>query len=392
MKIAVVGTRGIPATFGGIEKHCEELYAHIVRMGHSVTIYARKGYIDNNIREYKGIKIVPLGTFNSKHFETIFHTFWALLHAVFSDADIIHFHAQGPCLCAWLPKILAPRKKLVFTCHGLDWQRNKWNKIAKSILYAGEISSSLFFDSQIMVSRSLEDYYRSKYGINPVTIVNGTNIRPPKPARIIKEKFGLDEKNYLLFVGRLVPEKAPHKLIEAFKQINTDKKLVIVGGSASAGNYEKYLKDLAGGDQRIIFTSYLYGEALEEIYSNAFLYVSASELEGLPITLLEAMSYGIPSLVSPIPPHREVIGNNEQCGYLFNSQSQDAIKDKLEILLNHPEADLMEKGLKGREKIKVQYNWETAANKLKIIYQLAQTQGNRKNFGRIFSGFAMKKA
>ncbi|OGI23061.1 MAG: hypothetical protein A2255_02915, partial [Candidatus Melainabacteria bacterium RIFOXYA2_FULL_32_9] len=363
MKIAVVGSRGVPATFGGIEKHCEEIYSRLVQMGHFVTIYARKGYIDNRINEYKGIKIKPLWTFKSKHLEATFHTFWALLHAVFSDADIIHFHAQGPCLFAWIPKLLSPNKKLIFTCHGIDWQRNKWNFLASNIIRLGEIFSATFFDTQITVSKSLEEYYRNKYSINPITIINGVTISSIKELELIKEKFGLNEKDYLLFVGRLVPEKAPHKLIEAYKQTKTEKKLVLVGGSASTDSYVAHLKDLAKDDKRIIFTSYLYGDELKEIYSNAYLYVSTSELEGLPLTLLEAMSYGIPVLSSPIPPHIEVIGKNEEYGYLFNSEKVSDIKEKLEFILSQPQLDLIKKGLKGQERIRTQHNWESITKK-----------------------------
>ena len=374
MKIAVVGTRGVPATFGGVEKHCEELYAQIVKMGHEVTLYARKGYVDNNTDKYKGIKIVPLWTFKSKYLEASFHTFWALLHIIFSDADIIHFHAQGPSLFSLIPYFLSPRKKLVFTCHGLDWQRDKWDKLAKSSIYLGEIFSALFFDQQITVSKSLEDYYKEKHGIRTITIANGTSINPPKQAELIEEKFDLKKKNYILFIGRLVPEKAPHKLINAFKRINTDKKLVIAGGSSGTDKYEKYLKKIAKDDDRIIFTSYIYGEELEEIYSNAYLYVSVSQVEGMPLTLLEAMSYGIPVLVSNIQPHTEIIGKNEEYGYLFDTSKPVTIQKKLQQLLDLPEIHLAERGRKGLKLIKNKYSWKIAAKKLEAAYKLTLHQ------------------
>ena len=369
MKIAVIGTRGIPATFGGIERHCEELYSHIVKMGHDVTIYARKGYIDSNVRLFRGIKIVPLWAPQSKHLETIFHTFWALLHIIFSDADIIHFHAQGPCLFAWLPKLLSPAKKLVFTCHGLDWQRNKWSLIAKNIIQIGEIFSARFFDERIMVSNSLEEHYKKQYGVNSEVIANGTTVENPLPPDFIKNEFGLNNKDYLLFIGRLVPEKAPHKLIEAFKKIDTHKKLVITGGSSATGDYVNYLKRLASGDTRIIFTSYLYENALKEIYSNAYLYVSTSELEGMPLTLLEAMSYGIPTVVSPIPVHIEVVNKYEKFGYVFPSGKIYDIKTKLQSILDSSEDEKQQKGISGKQRIKECYNWQFAAEKLDKLYR-----------------------
>jgi len=340
-------------------------------MGNKVTIYSRKGYCDETISEYNGIKIVPLRTINTKHLEASFHTFWALLHAVFSDADIIHFHAQGPCIFTWIPKLLAPNKKLVFTCHGLDWQRNKWNKAAQAVIKFGELMSARLFDLQVMVSKTLEDYYRKTYGINPVTIYNGTAIHEKFPANIIQEKYGLNSGDYLLFIGRLVPEKAPHRLIKAFKNVKTDKKLVIAGGSSATDEYENYLKYLAQDDDRIIFTSYIYGDELREMYSNAYMYVSASELEGLPLTLLEAMSYDLPCLVSNIPPHLEVLGTKNEYGLIFDLEREFDLEEKLTFALNLPKRKLIQLGENAKELIKTKYSWKIAAKKLEQLYAMS---------------------
>lgn len=385
MKIAVVGTRGIPATFGGIERHCEEVYKRLVNLGHSVTIYVRKNYLEENLKEYNGIKLIPLDTFKSKYLENIFHTFVSLLQASRSDADIIHFHAQGPCMLSWIPKILAPEKKLVFTCHGLDWQRDKWNKIAKSMIYFGEILSATLFDTQIMVSNTLEKYYKETYQANSITIVNGTELGEHKPITPLKEKFGIDKKGYLLFVGRLVPEKAPHKLIEAFKKTETDKRLVIVGGSASTNEYENYLKEISANDKRIVYTSYLYGDELKAVYSNAYMYISTSELEGLPLTLLEAMSYGTPTAVSDIDPHIEVVGKDEKYGFLLDNENIDHISKKLQLILDLPESVLENKAYLAKEKIKQDYNWDTAAKKHDIIYRLTLLKNNKIKFSFLWT-------
>ncbi|MDD3150547.1 MAG: glycosyltransferase family 4 protein, partial [Candidatus Gastranaerophilales bacterium] len=334
-----------------------------------ITIYARKGYVDSDMDFHKGIKIKPLKTFKNKHLEASFHTFWALLHAIFSDADIIHFHAQGPCLFAWMPRLLAPKKKLVFTCHGLDWQRNKWNKFAQKMIFAGEISSAKFFDMQIMVSKDLDNYYKNTYGINSIKIQNGTEIGEFKQANIIKEKFNLSQKNYILFVGRLVPEKAPHLLIDTFKKVKTSKKLVLTGASSSTDEYFEYLQKIAQNDSRIIFTGYQYGEILQELYSNAYLYVTPSELEGLPLTLLEAMSYGLPVLASDISPHKEVI-ENEKYGYLFKKSEMKHLAEKLELLLNTSDKELRQKGMLAKNFTEKNFNWDLCVKKTLNLYRV----------------------
>lgn len=368
MKISVIGIRGIPATYGGIEKHCEEIYTRLAQKGHKITVYARKNYLNQDIKEYKGIKIKNLWTFNIKGIETSFHTLLSCLMEVFNDSDIIHFHAQGPCAFAWIPKIFNPWKQLVFTCHGIDWQRDKWNKLAKEVIRYGEKLSGTIFDSQIMVSQTLQNYYKENYqNTNPVVITNGTNLPEIKNTSEVLKKFNLKEDGYMVFVGRLVPEKAPHTLIEAYKKVKTDKKLVIVGDSASTDEYVNKLKELAKDDERIVFTSYLYGDDLAEIYSKSYLYVSTSELEGLPLTLLEAMSYEVTPLVSSIPPHIEVI-ENEEYGYLFESFDIENMANKLKKVLNLPSEEVKNKGKLARKKIQRVHNWENVTQKLEMVY------------------------
>lgn len=370
MKIAVIGIRGVPASYGGVEKHCEEIYSRLSEKGHTITIYGRKNYLKDQQKIYKGIKIKNLWTFKAKGLEASFHTLMACVFELFNDSDIVHFHAQGPCLFAWIIKMFNPKKQLVFTCHGIDWHRNKWNKLSQLLIKLGEKASGTIFDSQIVVSESLAEYYRDNYeNCNPVVITNGSNSPVVNNLNEIFEKYNLEKNEYIIFVGRLVPEKAPHKIIEAFLKTETDKKLVIVGDSAGTDEYVNFLKDIAQKDNRIIFTSYLYGNDLAEIYSNAYLYISTSELEGLPLTLLEAMSYGVPVLVSPISPHKEII-EEEEYGYLFNSNSFDDIKDKLQNILSMDENQLKEMGQKGLKQINKNHNWDAITKKLEMIYNL----------------------
>jgi len=375
MKIAVIGLRGIPSCYGGIEKHCEEIYSRLVKSGHKITIFVRSEFINPEYKPPKGITLKPVWTVRSKHLATPVHSFFSLLYCIFANFDIIHFHAQGPCIFAWMPKLFNPKTKLVFTCHGIDWKRNKWNFMASGIIKLGEVLSAKLFQNQIVVSDDLHDYYRKTYSINPIKITNGSNIASGKLASIIRKEYGLEEKSYILSIGRLVPEKSIHKLIEIYKRITpdrTDKKLVIAGAIAATDSYGEYLKDLAKDDKRIIFTGMVEGETLKEIYSNAYLYVSASDLEGLPLTLLEAMSYGVPALVSNIPPHVEMIEDDEENGYIFYSSRLSDMKQKLESVLSIPAYQLTEMGIKGREKIRIDHNWEDVTRKHELVYKLAR--------------------
>jgi len=365
-KLAIIGTRGLPATYGGIEKHCEELYTRLAKKGYKITIYARKYYTDK--KDFNGVKIKSLFIPNIKGFETFIYSFMATLYAIFSDTDIIHYHAQGPAIFSWIPRLLAPEKKVVFTCHGIDWQRDKWNFTARYIIKLGEKASSIFPHFKIGVSLSLVDYYKNKYNISMYKIYNGIKIPQTLPLMNGKKYFGLEENNYLLFVGRLVPEKAPDILIKAFKNLKTDKKLVIVGDSAGTDNYVAELKNLAKDDKRIIFTSYLFGEDLNELYSNAFAYISASKLEGLPITVLEAMSYSLPLILSDIPPHIEPVSYDNRSGLIFKTNDIDDCRSKIELLLSLPEEEVNSMRSASQNIVKEYFIWENIVDQTEQLY------------------------
>lgn len=367
-KIAVIGTRGIPATYGGIEKHCEDLYSVLCKEGYDITVYSRSYYTDN-IKEYKGIKIKRIPVINIKGFETFIHSFISTVIATFSDADIIHFHAQGPALFSFIPAIFSPNKLIAFTCHGIDWQRDKWNFIARNVIKLGEKASAVFPHVKIGVSSYLADYYRQKYSVNMGKVFNGVLPQPEIPLNKLKEKFNLEEKDYFLFVGRLVPEKAPDILIEAFKGLDTDKKLVIVGGSASTDDYNSCLIESAKDDKRIIFTDYLYGEDLQEAYSNAIGYITASKLEGLPITVLEAMSYRLPCLMSDIEPHNEILEIDKTAFISFTTNDKEACTAAMKEFLNRSADDIEQMGVKAQEIVKTHFSWHEAAKKTSELYQ-----------------------
>jgi len=371
-KIAVIGTRGIPATYGGIEKHCEKLYSLIFKSGYDVTIYARKFYFNEDIKEFNGIKLVKIHVPNIQGAEAFIYSFIATILAVFSNADIIHFHAQGPTLFSWIPRLFTPNKKVVFTCHGIDWQRGKWGLIGKTVIKLGEKASAIFPHSVITVSQSLADYYKKKYNINTVKIVNGTDIPDKTPLKTVKDKFGLKEKEYFIFVGRLVPEKDTETLIKAMKKLKTDKKLLIVGDTEDI-NYFNYLKNMANGDNRIIFTGYCFGKDLNELYSNAFAYVTASKLEGLPITVLEAMSYSLPVIMSNIEPHNEIKNYNENNFISFETSNVGDCKTAMEKMLFNVDINMkkiLENIADSQKKIiREHFSWEKAAEETLKFYE-----------------------
>ncbi|TAN59219.1 glycosyltransferase, partial [bacterium] len=325
MKIAIVGSRGIPAVYGGIERHIEELSSRLVRAGQDVTVYCRDYYTPENCHYYQGVKIRRLPALKTKHLDNIAHTFLSTIDAILAGADIIHYHGIGPALLTLIPVLCGV--KTVVTIHSLDWKRKKWGRIAGLFLKTGEFCAALFAHRVIVVSETLKEYFIRKHRRKAFYIPNGINAPLPKTPDLIKD-YGLNKDNYILSVGRLVPEKRFEVLIRAFQETVSDKKLVIVGGSGNTDDYMDFLKKIGG--HRVLFTGYQNGEILRELYSNAYLFVLPSELEGLPIALLEAMSYGKTALASDIPENREVMGD---FGFTFRTNDTKNLAEKLKILL-----------------------------------------------------------
>lgn len=362
MKIAMIGTKGIPATWGGIERHVEEISVRLAAMGHDVTVYCRPHYTETNDLVYKGVKLRKLPTINSKNFDAIVHTFFATMNAISKDYDVVHYHAIGPGTLSLLPKIVG--KGTVVTVHGLDWQREKWGNRAKAFLKFGERASVKFPSQTIAVSRFLKGYLEDKYGreVNYIpSAVTDPVFRAPNKIR----EFGIGDKDYILFVARLVPEKGCHFLIDAYKRLKTNKKLVIAGGSSLSDDYVAELKQHESED--IIFTGYVFGEALHELYSNAYCYVHPSTIEGLPVTLLEAVSYGNCIIASNIPANAEVV---QDSGLLFESQDVDGLCEQLKVVLDNP---VLAKSLgeKAQATGVSEYNYDSVAEKTANVYKKA---------------------
>jgi glycosyltransferase involved in cell wall biosynthesis len=360
MRIAMIGQKGVPATYGGIERHVEEIAARLVDRGHDVSAFCRLYYTAAGA-SFHGVHLLRRPSVHTKHLDTVTHVAWSTIESLFHRYDIVHFHALGPSLFASLPRLAGARS--VVTVHGLDWQRQKWGRFASWVLKQCEGPAAHFPDRTIVVSKTLRDYFREHHKTEAVFIPNGTNLPTPRPARKL-HAMGLAAGKYVLFVGRLVPEKGVHFLCEAFRRVQdgTDLKLALVGGLSFSQDYMDQLRRYES--DRIQFLDYMYGEALEELWSNAYLVVLPSTMEGLSIALLEALSYGRCVLMSDIPENMEVA---EECAVSFRSQDVDDLTAKLEMLLRDA-ALVRQYEAKARGHIAEHYSWDTVTASTEAVY------------------------
>lgn len=360
MKIAILGTKGIPATWGGIERHVEELAKRFAATGHDVTVYCRPYYTTTDDESYCGVHLKKLPTLKSKNLDAISHTLISTLHILWQDYDIVHYHAIGPGTMAFLPRVFG--KKTVVTVHGLDWEREKWGNKAKSFLKFGERAAVLFPHATIAVSKFLKGYLEKKYS-RYVNYIPSAVLDPVELPPDTIQQYGLDGGDYYLFVARLVPEKGCHFLLEAFKNLKTNKKLVIAGGSSHSDDYVKSLEKTAG--DRVVFTGYIYGEALQELYTNAYCYVHPSTMEGMPITLLEAIAYGKCVVASDIPPCIEVVGD---AGIIFESKNIEELTRAMQKVEDDP-ALAAELGRQAKALGVEEYSYDSIAAKTVALYE-----------------------
>ena len=312
LKIAMIGHKRIPSREGGVEIVVDELSTRMVKLGCRVDAYNRYGkhtagkkFDQRRGKYYHGIRLITIPTPKSSSLNAIVYSFFAALRALFGRYDVIHFHAEGPCIMLLIPKLFGIR--VVATIHGLDWQRSKWGNFASDMLKLGEKIAAKYADEVIVLSRNMQDYFLENYGRKTHFIPNGITRPQIRKAELIRERYGLEKDGYILFLARIVPEKGLHYLIEAFYQMKTDKKLVIAGGSSHSHAYMEQIREMASRDERILMTDFVHGQCLEELYSNAYLFVLPSDVEGMALTLLEAMSFGNCCLVSDIKENTEVV-------------------------------------------------------------------------------------
>lgn len=371
LNIAMFGQKRIPSREGGVEIVVEELCTRMVALGHNVTCYNRGGhhvsgseYDSKRLKEYKGIKLKTVPTIEKKGLAAVSSSFFAALCCAFGKYDVVHIHAEGPAFFAWLPKLF--HKRVIVTVHGIDWQREKWKSgFGSKFIHKGEKNAVKYADEIIVLSKGVQDYFEKIYGRKTVFIPNGVSNHIERKPQIIKNKFGLDKDEYILFLGRLVPEKGIKYLIEAFKQVDTEKKLVIAGGSSDTSEFENEMKEIAKEDKRILFTGFVQGQELEELYSNAYVYALPSDLEGMPLSLLEAMSYGNCCLVSDIPECAEVV---EDKALIFKKADVKDLQSKLQDACDHSEkVDAHKK--QAADFICSKYNWDEIVQATLKLYR-----------------------
>ena len=375
-KVAMIGHKRIPSREGGVEIVVDEIATRLIRRGYHVDAYNRSGYHvsgkqfdEKRGKVYNGVRLLTIPTFKSSSLNAIVYSFLATLRALPGGYGVLHYHAEGPCVMIGLPKLFG--KHVVATIHGLDWQRAKWGNLATRVLLYGERKAALKADEIIVLSRNVQDYFREQYGRETVFIPNGTERPQFRPAREIHEKYGLDKGGYILFLARLVPEKGAHYLIEAFKLLKTDKKLFIAGGESHAADYMEKIHRYVEADENIIMTGFVQGRILEELLSNAYLFVLPSDVEGMAMSLLEAMSYGNCCLVSDIPENLEVVEDKAPC---FKKGSVEDLKEKLEYLLENEAA---REGYRANSAqfICEKYNWEDVVDKTIQVYEQVSGEG-----------------
>jgi glycosyltransferase involved in cell wall biosynthesis len=323
------GTRGLPATHGGVERAVEELSTRLASRGHEVVVFCRTGYCSSRPALYRGVKLRYLPSIPTKHLEAASHSLLSALCSAAGDFDLIHIHSIGPALFSPIPRI--GRKRVVVTMHAMDWKRRKWGRVAKAALRAGAWAGAHFPHATITVSKSARRHLQETHGRAPFYIPNGVNVT----ARLADERAAA-EPPYLLFLGRLVPEKKVDDLIRAFKDLPLPARLVIAGDGYFSDQHVEMLHQLAFGDARITFTGAVYGERKEELVAGAAALVNPSELEGNPIVVLEALSHGVPVLVSDIEEHLEILeGDNAPgaLGAIFRTGDREDLKQGLANVL-----------------------------------------------------------
>lgn len=367
----MMGHKRIPSREGGIEIVAEELSTRMVEKGCQVTCFNRSGhhvsgkeYDAEKIKEYKGVKIFRVPTIDKKGLAALTSSFFASVSCAFGKYDIVHIHAEGPAFFCFIPKFFG--KKVIVTVHGLDWQRAKWESgFGAKFIRVGERNAVRFADKIIVLSHGVQKYFEETYCRKTVFIPNGVTIEPAESPDIIKN-YGLEKEQYVLYVGRVVPEKCSLELVNAFKEVNTDKKLVIVGGASDSADYAEKVRKAADGDERITLLGFIDDkETLSNLYANAYLYILPSTLEGMPLTLLEAMSHGCACLASDIKECVDVLCNH---GATFHTGDTNDLKSKLQELCDKEEkVKEMRNGVK--EHTEKHFSWNNTVDATLALYE-----------------------
>ncbi len=366
MKIALMGTRGIPASYSGFETCVEQLGQRLAQRGHDVTVYCRSHHITHPDNTYLGMRLVKLPTIQNKYLDTLVHSFLSSLHALKEGYDVGLYFIAGNSPVTWIPRLIGTKTAL--NVDGLDWKRDKWNPLAKRYIHFAEWFAQFGPNLYLTDSPLVQAYYKDKTGKAPPYIVYGSDIEKLPPGETLAQ-YGLEPQRYILFVGRLVPENNAHHLVEAFSKTKTDMKCVIVGDAPYAEDYQQELRDLAGNDERIIFTGYVFGEGYRELGSNAYAYAATTGVGGTHPALIEAMAMGNCCIVNNTPVNLQTIDSN---GLSYDgADGADALLSVLEHVLNHPQ-EVEEYRTHATEHAAKVYSWERVTDQYeKMCYELA---------------------
>ena len=369
MRIAFIGQKGVPALSGGVEKYVEQIAKRMAAEGHQVTVYVRSHYTPKDRTEWEGVRLVHTPGIRTKNLDAITHTATAVCHALFQSYDIIHFQSIGPSTLAFILTVFKRNTVVVATFHSIDYFHKKWGWFARLFLRLGEWLICRVPARTLVVSKDLVRHVHEKHHREVTYIPNGAAVQKTEAVDRILE-FGLKPERYILSVSRLVAHKGIHHLIKAFMQLEDTNqlpnnfKLVIVGKEVDTADYEQYLKTLSENRETILFLGEQTGEALEQLFSSAFLFVQPSEEEGLSIALLEAMGHGLPIVSSDIPANLEAVG---VAATTFASGDSEDLKKKLAYLINRPR-ERQRLGAEAKERIRTQYSWDAITRQMLAVY------------------------
>ena len=357
----MIGHKRIPGREGGIEVVVEELATRMASLGNEVTVYNRKSKSVEPIKTYKNVRLITIPTIEKKSTDAVVYSFLASIHALFGHYDVIHYHGIGPSFFLLIPHIFGIRT--IVTVHGLNYKTPKWKGLGAKFMRLGELVTAKYADEVIVLSKEQKKYFKSRYNRETKYIPNGVTLQDMISPDIIQKKYGLNKNGYILFLSRLVPGKGVEYLIRAYKQISSELPLIIAGDAPFVSDFVSEIKSEAKSDKRIRFIGFVEGQELQELYSNARLFVFPSEAEGMPMCLLEALSYNTPCLVSDIPENIEVGGRYVES---FISKDVDDLRKKLKILLSYQNENISFI----RDYISKNYDWDSVVKKTLEVYKV----------------------
>lgn len=358
LRVAFIGGRGVISKYSGLESFYEEVGKRLAQMGHEITVYCRS-YFTPDLAEYNSMRLVRLPTLRSKHLETLLHTFLSTIHALTQHYDLVHYHALGPALFSVIPRLCGTRT--VVTVQGLDWERKKWGRFARAVLKIAEKASACLPNETIVVSRTLQRRYREAHSTHAVYIPNGGLLRrPAEPGKILE--WGLEPRKYVLFLGRFSPEKGCHLLVRAFEHIEDDVKLVMAGGGSYCDKYSRELRNHS--NEKIRMLPWVSGQDLDELLTNAMMFVLPSDMEGLSLALLDAMGAGLCVLASDVPENREAV---QAAGLTFRTGDVDDLTEHLRSLIANP-AIREAAGRAARKRVEEEYDWDRISREIERVY------------------------